>query len=73
LVQDETKRSNLMKKVTNPLGFHKRRSFSRLATQLITLLEKFRSMELGNCCGQLWSSLTDVMFIPCQRNSPVLE
>lgn len=72
LVQDETNRRTLMKKVTNPRRFHKRRRFSRLGTQPITLQEKFRSMELGNACEQLWSSLTDVMSILCTCNSPAL-
>jgi hypothetical protein len=73
LFQDETNRRALMKKVTYPGGFHKRLRISRLGTQLTTLQEKFRSMEIGNFCGQLWSSFTDVMSILCSCNSPVFR
>jgi len=72
LVQDETNRRTIRKKVTNPRGFHKGRTISRLGIQPITLQEKFRSLELGNCCGQMWSSLTDVMSIFCPCNTPAL-
>jgi len=72
LVQDETNRRTPMKKVTNSRGFHKRRRFSRLGTQPIILQKKFRSMELGKCCVQLWSSFTDVMSILCPCNSSAL-